>query len=170
MTHVNSLGKTLTLLYFVLGLLNPVNARAQSMAEVLGKAHELSSRISALGGMGENKIKNPKLEEYNTQMKQNNGLTQQAISQVAKQLGVSLPAAQTDNTEEKALESLSGSAFEKSFLNKSVGLQSQLLDLVKSKLLPNLSSPMASTLLKSFTPGLAGLVEKGKTLQSLIGK
>lgn len=159
--------KMLALFLFV-SLMTPPRAQAEGMAEMLGKAHELSAKIGALGGMGENKIQNPKVEEYNAQMKQNNGLTQQALSQVAKQLGVDLPA--TENSAPKGLEALKGKAFDKSFLNESVGLQAQLLDLVKSKLMPSLSSPMATGLMKSFTPGLGSLVEQGKTLQKVIGK
>lgn len=141
-------------------------AAEMSKSEMLSKVYELSNKALNVSKMAAGKLEDPRLKDLNQQILSNQSLSSGALQQIASQMGVNLPT--TDKSAEggvlEKLKGLKGKAFEKEYLNTETGLHTQLLDLVKNKLLPTVNSPITRTLLQSYSPKLSAIVESAKSL------
>ena len=129
------------------------------------------------GRLAASKATNPDVKAYGQMMvTDHTGVNKQATDLVTK-LGVkpednptaqSLKSGGADNV--KNLESLSGAAFDKAYIDHEITYHQNVLDAVDKTLIPNAQNAELKALLVKVRPAFAAHLAKAKQIQASLGK
>jgi len=129
------------------------------------------------GRLAASKATNPDVKAYGQMMvTDHTGVNKQATDLVTK-LGVkpednptaqSLKSGGADNV--KSLQSLSGAAFDKAYIDHEITYHQNVLDAVDKTLIPNAQNAELKALLVKVRPAFAAHLEKAKQIQASLGK
>ena len=129
------------------------------------------------GKLAETKASNAKVKAFGKQMvTDHSGVNKQAVA-LATKLKVtpednatskSLKSGGADNV--KALEKLSGAAFDRAYVDHEVAYHQQVLDALDKTLIPSVQNAELKNLLVSVRPAFVAHLEHAKSLQSSLGR
>lgn len=136
-----------------------------------------NSGDSAAGALAMAKSTNPKIKDFGQRMVTDHGAVNKQAVALAQKLGVTPESSPTSDALAKdgeqnlqKLQGLSGSAFDKAYIDHEVALHQQVLDALSSTLIPSAQNPELKELLQKGQPIFQGHLDMAKQVQSSLGK
>ncbi|HET8655442.1 MAG TPA: DUF4142 domain-containing protein [Longimicrobiaceae bacterium] len=151
-------------------------AAGPSDAQIAAIVVTANSADSTAGELALKKSTNPKVKDFAQRMVTDHGAVNKMAVALAQQLNLtpepsptSQALAQDGEQNIQKLQGLSGSAFDKAYIDHEVALHEQVLDALDHTLLPSAQNPQLKDLLQKGRPIFEGHLEMAKQIQSSLG-
>lgn len=154
----------------------PPPTGAPSDAQIAAIVLTANSADSTTGVLAETKATDPQVKEFARRMVVDHGAVNQQAVALAQRLGVtpeesptSQALAQDGEQNLQALQGLSGSAFDRAYIDHEVALHQQVLDALDQTLIPSAQNAELKDLLQQGRPIFMGHLDMAKEIQSSLG-
>lgn len=151
-------------------------AGAPSDAQIAAIVLTANSADSTAGELAEMKATDPQVSQFARRMVADHGAVNQQAVALAQRLGVtpeesptSQALAQDAEQNIQALQGLSGSAFDRAYIDHEVALHQQVLDALDQTLIPSAQNPELKDLLQKGRPIFMGHLDMARQIQSSLG-